>query len=108
MTYRHIAGMKTLDRKSPVPLYYQLKEIFRSWISDGKFDSDGRFPSESELQERFGVSRMTVRRALSELVHEGFLVREQGRGSFVVKPRVKDELRRLTSFTEDMRLRGGS
>jgi len=106
MTYRHIAGMKTLDRKSPVPLYYQLKEIFRSWISDGKFDSDGRFPSESELQERFGVSRMTVRRALSELVHEGFLVREQGRGSFVVKPRVKDELRRLTSFTEDMRLRG--
>jgi len=106
MTYRHNAGMKTLDRKSPVPLYYQLKEIFRSWISDGKFDSDGLFPSESELQERFGVSRMTVRRALSELVHEGFLVREQGRGSFVVKPRVQDQLRRLTSFTEDMRLRG--
>ena len=98
--------MKALDRKSPVPLYYQLKEIFRSWISDGKFDSDGRFPSESELQERFSVSRMTVRRALSELVHEGFLVREQGRGSFVVKPRVQDQLRRLTSFTEDMRLRG--
>jgi len=98
--------MKALDRKSPVPLYYQLKEIFRSWISDGKFDSDGRFPSESELQERFGVSRMTVRRALSELVHEGFLVREQGRGSFVVQPRVQDQLRRLASFTEDMRLRG--
>jgi len=70
-----------LDRRSPVPLYYQLKEIFRSWITAGKFDSGGRFPSESELQERFGVSRMTVRRALSELVHEGFLVREQGRGS---------------------------
>jgi len=52
------------------------------------------------------VSRMTVRRALSELVHEGFLVREQGRGSFVVKPRVQDQLRRLTSFTEDMQLRG--
>lgn len=96
----------SLDRTSPVPLYYQLKEIFRSWITSGKFDSDGRFPSESELQGQFGVSRMTVRRALSELVHEGFLVREQGRGSFVVKPRVQDQLRRLTSFTEDMRLRG--
>jgi len=48
MTYRHNAGMKALDRKSPVPLYYQLKEIFRSWITSGKFDSDGRFPSESE------------------------------------------------------------
>jgi len=95
-----------LDRGSPVPLYYQLKEIFRSWINAGKFDSDGRFPSESELQKRFGVSRMTIRRALSELVHEGFLIREQGRGSFVVRPRVQDQLRRLTSFTEDMRLRG--
>jgi len=49
---------------------------------------------------------MTIRRALSELVHEGFLIREQGRGSFVVRPRVQDQLRRLTSFTEDMRLRG--
>jgi len=99
-------GPISLDRTSPVPLYYQLKEIFRSWIISGKFDSERRFPSESELQERFGVSRMTVRRALSELVHEGFLVREQGRGSFVVKPRVQDQLRRLTSFTEDMQLRG--
>ena len=70
----------SLDRRSPVPLYYQLKEIFRSWIASGKFDSGGRFPSENELQEQFGVSRMTIRRALSELVYEGFLVREQGRG----------------------------
>lgn len=95
-----------MDRGSPVPLYYQLKEIFRSWISAGDFDSGGRFPSESELQERFQVSRMTIRRALSELASEGFLVREQGRGSFVVRPRVQDQLRRLTSFTEDMQLRG--
>ena len=95
-----------MDRKSPVPLYYQLKEIFRSWIISGEFGENGRFPSESELQERFGVSRMTVRRALSELVNEGFLIREQGRGSFVVRPRVQDQLRRLTSFTEDMQLRG--
>lgn len=89
-----------------MPLYYQLKEIFRAWITSGDFDSGGRFPSESELEDRFGVSRMTIRRALSELVNEGFLVREQGRGSFVVQPRVQDQLRRLTSFTEDMQLRG--
>ena len=89
-----------------MPLYYQLKEIFRSWITSGKFGENGRFPSEKELQERFGVSRMTVRRALSELVNEGFLIREQGRGSFVVRPRLQDQLRRLTSFTEDMQLRG--
>jgi GntR family transcriptional regulator len=105
MTYRQDVGAMTLDRRSPVPLRYQLKEIFRSWISSGIFDSDKRFPSESELQERFQVSRMTIRLALSELVSEGFLVREQGRGSFVARPRVQDQLGRLTSFTEDMRLR---
>ena len=99
-------GPGSLDRTSPVPLYYQLKEIFRSWIAAGDFDQDGRFPSEAELQQQFKVSRMTIRRALSELVQEGFLVREQGRGSFVVRPRVQDQLRYLTSFTEDMRLRG--
>jgi len=106
MSSQVVVGKERLDRKSPVPLYYQLKEIFRFWISSGKFNSDGRFPSESELQERFSVSRMTVRRALSELVNEGLLIREQGRGSFVVQPRVQDQLRRLTSFTEDMQLRG--
>ncbi|MBC7344772.1 MAG: GntR family transcriptional regulator [Clostridia bacterium] len=95
-----------LDPRSPVPLYYQLKEIFRSWITSGNFDSNQRFPSESELQERFRVSRMTIRRALSELVSEGFLVREQGRGSFVVKPWLKEQLGPLTSFTEEMRKSG--
>lgn len=106
MSRQPVCGPGGLDRSSPVPLYYQLKEIFRSWINAGEFDSGGRFPSESELQKRFGVSRMTIRRALSELVQEGFLIREQGRGSFVVRPRVQDQLRRLTSFTEDMQLRG--
>lgn len=96
----------TLQRSSPVPLYYQLKEIFRSWIIAGRFNSGERFPSESELQKHFQVSRMTVRRALTELVQEGFLIRERGRGSFVVRPRVQSQLRRLTSFTEDMQLRG--
>jgi len=75
-------GPISLNRTSPVPLYYQLKEIFRSWIAAGDFDQDGRFPSEAELQQRFKVSRMTIRRALSELVQEGFLVREQGRRAF--------------------------
>jgi len=87
-------------------LYYQLKEILRSWIISGKFDSDGYFPSERELQERYGISRMTVRRTLAELVTEGFLIREQGRGSFVVKTRMQDQLRHLTSFTEDTEQRG--
>jgi len=103
---RQVTKAENLARQSPIPLYYQLKGIFRSWIVSGKFDSDKRFPSENELQEQYNVSRMTIRRALSELVNEGFLVREQGRGSFVVQQRVQDQLRQLTSFTEDMQLRG--
>jgi len=95
-----------LQRSSPVPLYYQLKEIFRSWIISGRFNSGERFPSESELEKHFQVSRMTIRRALTELVNEGFLIRERGRGSFVIRPRMQSHLRRLTSFTEDMQMRG--
>ncbi len=100
------ADYALLDRQSPVPLYHQLKEILRSWISSGEYDSGSKFPSETDLQARFGVSRMTLRRALSELVAEGFLVRERGRGSIVVKPRLQEHLRQMTSFTEDMEHRG--
>lgn len=99
-------SQERLRRSSPVPLYYQLKEIFRSWIISGRFNSGERFPSESELEKTFQVSRMTIRRALAELVYEGFLIRERGRGSFVVRPRMQSPLRKLTSFTEDMQLRG--
>ena len=106
MTYKQVTTLGSLDRQSPIPLYSQLKEILRSWITSGKFDSDGCFPSERELQERYGISRMTVRRTLSELVNEGFLIREQGRGSFVVKTRMQEQLRHLTSFTEDTEQRG--
>lgn len=107
--YRQVTkcpSIGVVDRRRPVPLYYQLKEIFRSWIASGLFEENSRFPSETELQKKFMVSRMTIRRALLELVNEGFLIREQGRGSFVVRPRLQEQLRRLTSFTEDMQLRG--
>jgi GntR family transcriptional regulator len=96
----------SLDRQSPIPLHYQLKEMLRSWITSGKFDDGGQFPPERELLERLAVSRMTIRRALSELVNEGLLIREQGRGSFVVLHQVQEQLGQLTSFTEDMKLRG--
>ena len=106
MTSLPTKSIERLNRESPIPLYYQLKEMLRSWITAGKFDTGGQVPPERELVEKYGVSRMTVRRALSELVNEGLLVREQGRGSFVVRPRVQEQLRHLTSFTEDMKLRG--
>lgn len=63
-------------------------------------------PSERELCERHEVSRMTARQAVKELVHEGILYREQGRGTFVAGEKIRHETARLTSFTQDMRERG--
>ncbi|HVD25435.1 MAG TPA: GntR family transcriptional regulator [Gaiellaceae bacterium] len=62
-------------------------------------------PSERQLSGDLGVSRLTVRAALDDLVREGFLARRQGAGTFVSEPKIAQELT-MTSFTEDMRRRG--
>ena len=64
-------------------------------------------PSERQLSADLGVSRLTVRAALDELVREGYLVRRRGSGTFVSEPKIAQELT-MTSFTEDMRRRGSS
>jgi len=63
-------------------------------------------PSERELCDQYHVSRITVRQAITQLVNEGRLVREQGRGTFVAHPRIEQQLTTLTSFTQDMQQRG--
>src|SRR5215204_7024292 len=62
-------------------------------------------PSERQLSTDLGVSRLTVRAALDELVREGYLLRRRGAGTFVSEPKIAQELT-MTSFTEDMRRRG--
>ena len=62
-------------------------------------------PSERQLSSDFGVSRLTVRAALDDLVREGYLVRRHGSGTFVSEPKIAQELT-MTSFTDDMRSRG--
>jgi GntR family transcriptional regulator len=62
-------------------------------------------PSERQLSAELGVSRLTVRAALDDLVREGYLVRRRGSGTFVSEPKIAQELT-MTSFTEDMRRRG--
>ena len=97
---------QAVDRKSPIPLYFQLKQILHRGILQGVYQKAQQLPSERELQNIYGLSRMTIRRALSELVNDGFLIRQPGRGSFVTRPRLQDRVGRLTSFSEDMQLRG--
>jgi GntR family transcriptional regulator len=70
-----------------------------------RLDIGQAIPSERQLSTDFGVSRLTVRAALDELVREGFLVRRRGSGTFVSEPKIAQELT-MTSFSEDMRQRG--
>lgn len=77
--------MTQIDRSSPIPLYFQLKQILQAEIDDGRWQPGDLIPSEQELQESYGLSRTTVRQTLSDLVNEGQLHRQRGRGTFVTK-----------------------
>jgi GntR family transcriptional regulator, N-acetylglucosamine utilization regulator len=90
----------------PVPRYYQLKEFIRERITSGEWQPGSLIPSERELSERYGISRMTARQSITELVSEGLLYRAQGRGTYVGKPKIAQQLLRLTGFTQDMHDRG--
>ncbi len=92
-----------LNRKIPVPLYYQLKEIIKEEIEEGKLKPGDPIPSERELSEKYGISRPTVRQALKELVYEGWLTREKGRGTFISKPKIDyGFIQHFTTFYDDM------
>lgn len=98
--------MAEIDLRSPVPKYYQLKEIIRDGIESEELGTGEMIPPERVLCERYGVSRMTARQAVMELVSEGLLYRVQGLGTFVAEKKLRQGTGRLTSFTQDMRERG--
>ncbi len=87
----------------PLPKYYTVKQ--RLLELTGAMGPGSAVPPERELARQYGTSRTTVRQALSELVIEGRLVRIQGRGTFVAKPKVAQVLE-LASYTEGMRAHG--
>lgn len=98
--------MRKVDKDSPIPLYYQLKNIICELIENEELKPDDLIPTERELCEIHGVSRMTVNKAIVSLVNEGLVYRERGRGTFVVRKKEKHRIYNLLGFTEDMRQRG--
>lgn len=95
--------MSPLDKQLPAPLYHQLKCVLISAIEAGEWESGQQLPNESKLAETFGVSKVTVRQALRDLSDVGYVRREQGRGTFVSRPKLGKGPRELTSFSEEMR-----
>jgi GntR family transcriptional regulator len=90
------------------PLYLKLRQALESAILTGVLQHGEALPPERDMAEFANISRVTVRKAVDELVRDGLLLRRHGSGTFVSKPlaKVEQPLSRLTSFTEDMARRG--
>ncbi|RSY01239.1 GntR family transcriptional regulator, partial [Sphingomonas koreensis] len=87
------------------PLYLQLARSLREHISSGAIDPGSALPSERDLSEMAGLSRVTVRKGIEQLIDEGVLVRKQGSGTFVAR-RIETPGGKLSSFSDETRSRG--
>ncbi|MBM3128862.1 MAG: GntR family transcriptional regulator [Chloroflexi bacterium] len=91
-----------LDEKSPIPLYYQLKQILAENIKSGAWEEGKELLPERALAKEYAVSLGTVRQALQELVREGLIERRRGRGTFVAH----SKLALSTHFVRELRAQG--
>ncbi len=98
--------MTRLNRRHPLPLYLQLEETLRSDILARRLQSNQQLPSEREMCDRYRVSRMTVRQALLDLTRDGLIYSRVGKGTFVSEPKIDQQLKTLTGFSQDMQARG--
>ena len=91
-----------MDKKSKVPLYLQLMEELINKIEKQDYEEHAQLPSERELCDIYGLSRITIRQALQELEHEGYIYKQHGIGTFVAPKSYNQNLAQLYSFTEEM------
>lgn len=89
-----------------IPAYIQIHDQIKDEIDQKIWKIGQRLPSERDLAEKFHVSRMTLRQAITLLVEEGVLERRVGSGTFVASTRVQEKMRGTTSFTEIMKAQG--
>jgi GntR family transcriptional regulator len=94
-----------LDMESALPLYAQLKEMLVRQIRSGAYQPHEMLPAERELVERYSVSRITVRRALSDLTNEGLVYRKVGKGTYVAAEPIVETLTELVGHVEELQRR---
>jgi GntR family transcriptional regulator len=80
--------IKRISKNSPIPLYLQLRYLLLTQLERGDFDESG-FPAEREIEQKYNVSRTTVRRATDELAKEGYITRQRGKGSFAIPSKTR-------------------
>ncbi len=90
--------MSMLADADGVALYVRIRETLREEIETGALKPGDKLPSEDELATRFGVSRMTLRNSISELIDEGLIYRRRGVGTFVSRPHIERDHNRLSTF----------
>lgn len=96
-----------MDKNNVKPLYYQLKKIIKEDIISGKLKPGEAILSERELTAHYNISRTPVRQAINELVTEGYLIKKQGKGTFVAEQKIRQWfLESLTSFDDEMSKKG--
>ncbi len=94
------------EPNSKDPLYIQLKNYLLEKIVNGKWNEGEKFPTETDLQNEFKLSRATVRHALSDIEREGYIERHPGKGTVICHKRFKPEIMKVSSFSDDMISRG--
>src|SRR5258708_39173301 len=83
-------------------LYDRVESVLATAIADGSLPPETQLPPEEGLIERFKVSRTTVRKAIQNLIERGLVEVRRGKGTFVTRPRITQELTELTGFVEDI------
>lgn len=96
----------TIDRNSGIPYHIQVEKLIREMIVSEKYQNGSLLPKEVDLALKLGLSRNTVRQAISKLVNEGLLERKKGIGTKVVEPVISTQLENWMSFTKEMEKRG--
>lgn len=91
---------------NPRPRYQQIKQFISDAIRNQSYAAGDKIPTEAELVEQFAVSRMTVNKALRDLVQEGLLLRYPGLGTFVAPPKAESPLAEVRNIAEEVRARG--
>lgn len=97
--------MEIINKNSPLPLYYQLKENILKALKKEEFKVGERLPAERELAEYHNISRMTVKKAIDILVDNNYLIRKQGSGTFVNDYQKNYSISPLLSFSQEMEKR---